>query len=30
MRNGKKHGPGLYTWRNSTYEGIFEDDKIKG
>lgn len=28
--DGKKHGHGVYNWRNMTYEGNFELDKIKG
>jgi hypothetical protein len=30
LYNGKKHGSGVYSWRNATFEGSFEDDKIKG
>ena len=30
LHNGKKHGNGTYSWKNGSFTGIFEEDKIKG
>lgn len=30
LHNGKKHGNGTYSWKNGSFKGIFEEDKIKG
>jgi hypothetical protein len=30
LYNGKKHGHGVYSWKGASFEGNFEDDRIKG